>query len=229
MLLATFHLDHEAVALDRAFEELPEMEVEAERIAAHSTEWTMPCLWVAHDDLDEVDAAFQADPSVATVVETEEFDDEKYYHVDWADAVEERVNAYIDKEGSILRAEATDAGWQLQFRFVHRDQFDAFREHLTDAGHTFRLLDIIEPGTPRLSFGDLTPDQRDALVAAFDSGYYDIPRGVTGQDLADQLDMSPQALSELLRRGTANLIDAMLTTPAEPDSDEGHASDADNA
>lgn len=226
MLLATFHLDHRAVALTRAFEEVPGMEVEAKRIAAHSTEWTMPCMWVAHDDFDKVDAAFRADPSVATIVETDEFESEKYYHVDWADEVEKRVNAYIDKEGSIMRAKATDAGWRLQLRFVHREQFDIFREYLSAHGYTFRLQNIIEPGTPRQSSGDLTPDQRDALVAALDAGYYDIPRDATGKDLAEQLGMSPQALSELLRRGTANLIDAMLTTPTETESDGDNAETA---
>jgi hypothetical protein len=50
MLLATFQLDHEAIALKETFEALPELTVEAERIAAHSTEWTMPCLWMAHDE-----------------------------------------------------------------------------------------------------------------------------------------------------------------------------------
>lgn len=219
MLLATFYLEHEAVALADAFAEVPEMEVEAERIAAHSTEWTMPCLWVAHSEFETVDTALKGDPSVDTIIEMDEFDGEKYYHVEWSRDVEDRVNAYVDKEGSILRAEASEAGWRLRLRFVNRGQFDVFRDYLSDQSYAFHLVDITEPGTPRLSFGELTPKQRTALVTAFERGYYNIPRDATGQDLADELDTSPQALSELLRRGTANLIDGLLTTPTGLDND----------
>ena len=48
MLLATFRFDHDALALAETFEQVPELDVEAERIAAHATEWTMPCLWATN-------------------------------------------------------------------------------------------------------------------------------------------------------------------------------------
>lgn len=188
------------------------MEVEAERIAAHSTMWTMPCLWVAHDEFGEVDDALAADPSVETLVETEEFDREKFYQLEWTDEVIDRVNTYIDKEGSILRAEATTEGWEVRIRFANRDQFDTFRDTLSQQGHSFTLLDLTEPGSPRQSFGELTPDQRDALVAAHAAGYFTVPRETTIQELAEELDMSHQSLSELLRRGMEKLVDGMLTT-----------------
>lgn len=212
MLLATFNLEHEAVALAEAFEEVSTMEVEAERIAAHSTKWTMPCLWVAHEDFAEVDDALAAAPSVKAIVESEEFDREKYYQVEWTDEVIDRVNTYIDKEGSIIQAEATADGWQVHIRFAHRNQFDTFRNSLSEQGHSFTLLDLTEPGSPRQSFGALTPDQRDALVAAHEAGYFKVPRETDIQELAEELDMSHQSLSELLRRGTDKLVSGMLTT-----------------
>lgn len=212
MLIATFRLELDAVALGRAFEEAPGMAVEAERIAAHSTQWTMPCFWIAAEDFDAVDDALRADPSVDRIVETAEFDDETYYHLDWSDAVDERVNAYVDREGSILQAEATAEGWEVQIRFTSRDQFDAFREALTERGHSFALLALFEPGAARESIGDLTPSQRDALVAAAEHGYYEVPRRITMRQLASELDVSHQSLSELLRRGTEKLIGSELVT-----------------
>ena len=212
MLIATFQLDHDAVALERAFDEEPGMTVEAERIAAHSTKWTMPCLWVAADDFDRADDVLESDPSVNRIVETAEFTDEKYYHLEWADDIVDRVDAYIDQQGSILHAKATNHGWELRIRFATREQFDRFRTTLTEQDHSFELLDLTEPDSPRTSFGELTPRQRDALVAARKHGYYEVPRGISTRDLADELDLSHQSLSELLRRGTEKLIDSTLTT-----------------
>lgn len=215
MIIATFSLPHDAVALKQAFQELPELEVEAERIAAHSRAWVMPCLWAANAEFDTVDEVLTADPSVNEIVEAYEFADEKYYQLDWADEVDERIDAYVDQRGSILDAEANADEWQMRIRFVDREQFDAFRDALAEQGTWFELRDLTEPGAPRQTFGKLTPDQRNALVAAREQGYFEVPRQTTVRKLADELDVSHQAVSERLRRGITNLIDATLTTEGE--------------
>lgn len=216
MLIATFRLEPNALALEQTLREFSALEIEAERIAAHSTAWTMPCLWAANADFDAVDEALRTDPTVNQIKAREEFADEKYYQVEWTDDVEARIDAYLDQEASVIHAHGTTDGWEVRFRFVTRDQFDTFRGHLSDQRFSFELLDLIEPGSPRQSTASLTPSQRDALVAALDHGYYDVPREVSARELAEELDTSHQALSELLRRGTAQLVDQELTTPADP-------------
>ncbi|MFB9808291.1 helix-turn-helix domain-containing protein [Haladaptatus pallidirubidus] len=47
-------------------------------------------------------------------------------------------------------------------------------------------------------------------MAALESGYYDIPRGISGEELSDDLGISHQALSERLRRAYKNLISNAL-------------------
>lgn len=212
MLIATISLPPKAIALESALEEAPELEVEAERIAAHSTKWTMPCLWAANAEFSAVDEALANDPTVDEIVEAYEFDNEKYYQLDWSERIEERIDSYLDKEASILDASANSEGWKVRIRFVTRDQFDAFREKLHEQDISFELDRLTEPGAPRQTFGGVTLDQRDALVAAKKRGYYRVPREVTSRELAKDLDMSHQSVSELLRRGTENLIDATLVT-----------------
>lgn len=212
MIIATFSLPHDAVALGQTFQELPELKVEAERIAAHSRAWVMPCLWATNAEFETTDEALLADPTVNDIVDGYEFGDEKYYHLDWADEVDERIDTYVDQRGSVLDAEADTDEWQVRIRFVSRDQFDAFRNSLAERGTSFELRDLTEPGTPRQTAAQLTPDQRDALVVARELGYYEVPRRTTTHEVADELGISHQALSERLRRGTANLIGDDLTT-----------------
>ena len=206
MFIASFRLDLEAVALRETFERLPGLEVEVERIAAHGTKSTMPCLWATGADFAALDEALEADASVAGIIEDLAFPEEKYYQIDWSELVERRVDAFIDHEASILQAEADADGWRLRFRFVTRDQFDDFRAFLTERDYSFTLLDLAEPEAPRRWYGDLTAAQREALIVACERGYFEVPRDVTTRELAAELAVSHQALSELLRRATANLV-----------------------
>jgi len=215
MLIATFQLDHEAVALKQAFDQIPKMQIEVERVAAHSTEWTMPCLWASYAESTAIREALENDPSVEEIVNESEFGDEGYYQVEWSDPVRDRINAYIDKSGTIQKASATPDGWKLRIRFVHRDQFDSFLESLTEQEYSYRLLELRKPDEPRVSVSGLTERQHEALITACQHGYYKVPRDTSSKELAAELGISHQTLSELLRRGTEKMIKSQLMTTEE--------------
>lgn len=61
----------------------------------------------------------------------------------------------------------------------------------------------------RGEFG-LTAERYEVLTAAAERGYFDVPRRLTMTELAEELDISQQALSERLRRGHGTLIDSAL-------------------
>lgn len=214
MLIATVRVDPGAIALSETFDEVPDLAVRAERIAAHSTKWTMPCVWATADDFDAVEEALAGDSSVDAVVEATEFVGEKYYQIDWSDAVDDRVDSYLDREASILNARGTVDGWRLRIRFATRDQLDRFRRHLRERGHSLELQSLVDPEENRRPLTEVTPSQREALQAASERGYFEVPRQISTRELADELGMSHQNLSKLLRRGTAKLIDQSLETPS---------------
>lgn len=56
----------------------------------------------------------------------------------------------------------------------------------------------------------LTELQRRALERAAALGYFEVPRRIQLDELADRLDTSPSALSELLRRAQSRLVSAHL-------------------
>ncbi|SFC70226.1 hypothetical protein SAMN05444422_11564 [Halobiforma haloterrestris] len=217
MLLAAFRIELDALALADTFARLSDLQIEAQRIAAHSTKWTMPCIWASNVDFDELDTMLADDPSVDEIVETAEFSGEKFYQLEWSDEIEARINAYLDTEASILHAEATADGWRLRIRFGTREQFDAFRAILVGEDYEFTLLELSQPDDPRHMGGKLTPAQREALRKAKELGYYKVPREISTRELADELGTSHQNLSELLRRATDNLIDAAVQTTATTD------------
>lgn len=54
----------------------------------------------------------------------------------------------------------------------------------------------------------LSPRQREVFRAAHDRGYYDVPRGVTTAEIADQIGIARRTADHHLRRAEAKLADA---------------------
>lgn len=59
---------------------------------------------------------------------------------------------------------------------------------------------------------DLTPAQEAALLAAFDLGYFEVPKDATATAVADHLNISKSAFLERLRRGQRSLVGQALST-----------------
>jgi predicted DNA binding protein len=80
------------------------------------------------------------------------------------------------------------------------------------------LPSILQVGVERIGgFTDgrsadsiLTERQRETVLAGLELGYYETPRQVTHEDVAERLDCSPSTASEHLNRAESKLIKAML-------------------
>jgi predicted DNA binding protein len=57
---------------------------------------------------------------------------------------------------------------------------------------------------------DLTPAQEESLEVAFEMGYFDLPRKITADDVADELGISKSAFLERLRRGQRSLFGVLF-------------------
>ena len=108
--------------------------------------------------------------------------------------------------GSVLHATAADAVWHLRVRYVDREHLREGHARLDRHGFSPTLLRLFDLERDRYATAGLTPSQHETLVAAVDHGYFDIPRAVSMQELAAELDVSHQALSERLRRAYRSLV-----------------------
>ncbi len=59
---------------------------------------------------------------------------------------------------------------------------------------------------------ELTETQREALVLAYERGYFDTPRETSLEEIADEIGITQQSLSSRLRRGHRRLIKATLSS-----------------
>lgn len=208
----------DAFALDRTLESHPEMTVEAERLATHSPEWALPFLWASGGDFESFTETMEADPTVQEVHLVEEVGGERLYKVRWVDAVLDLIAEMIDHDAIILNAKGRGGRWQLELRFAEDSQLSEFRKYFAEQGTEFVVGKLYHPSEPRQREFDLTPAQRETLVTAVRGGYFDVPRGQSMEELARALDISSNAVSQRLRRGSENLVRSTLTIGADDDA-----------
>ncbi|WP_265111191.1 bacterio-opsin activator domain-containing protein [Halosolutus halophilus] len=215
-LFAEFHVPSDVFALYRTLQAVPETTVEIERVVA-ADEVLTPYFWVSGSGLERFETAVEGDPTIEDLHRLDEFDRATLYRANWTENVETIVYAYTQVGATILEATGEGDRWELQMRFDDHDRLDQFQTYCNDNAIPFRLSRLHELTQPRTSrrYG-LTPKQHDALVTAWELDYF-TSSDVSLTDVATELGISQQSLSQRLHRGYQSLIGETLivTPPAE--------------
>lgn len=220
-IVADFTVSAKSFALPQALMAEPAMTIEAERQATHSTEWALPFLWASGGEFETFHDAMRNDPTVATATVIEESGESILYQVKWKNEVINTIAEIINQHANILQAKAQGKTWRLQLRFAEDHQVSAFQEHFAEQGRTFTVNKLSHPTAPRQREYGLTAIQRDTLATALREGYFNVPRALTIEDLAETLGISSNAASQRIRRASAALIqDTIMIDASESNDDE---------
>ncbi|ELY93383.1 bacterio-opsin activator HTH domain-containing protein [Natrialba hulunbeirensis JCM 10989] len=214
-VIAEFTIPADAFALGDTFDRISEATIEVERLATHSREWIMPFLWISDCDIDNVTDALESDSSVVKFDLLDREGDLGYLNVHWAEPVQQLIDEIVNQHGIMQEAQAADGRWFLKLKFVNQTAVKAFQRYFHEKDHSFELQRIYDGTAPREREYDLTNEQREALVVGLELGYFAVPREAQISDLADELGISTNAVSQRLRRATANLTQNTLVVSGE--------------
>ena len=205
-IVGTFTVPADAFALEEALSAVPEMTVEADRLASHSPREVFPFLWATGGDFDRFRRALETEPTVTEVSIVEERDGEALFRLTWSDAFCDLVHEMIDHHAAILDATARGDRWNLRLRFAEESMVSSFQRHFRERGHAFEVHHLSRPSEPRQREFGLSAAQHEALVTAVREGYFTIPRTTSAEELGGTLDISANAVSQRIRRGCERLI-----------------------
>ncbi|QSG02853.1 helix-turn-helix domain-containing protein [Natranaeroarchaeum sulfidigenes] len=178
---------------------------------------TVPLFWVYEPVEDGFLDAVERYPTVNRVTEMEVFGDRTLFRLDWDASQDHLFQCIMNHEGQILSATGTSEGWDFEIRFPHREALSQAQACCEDAHISLELIRVYNPTDPGAGpWYGLSEPQREALMLAVRMGYYDIPRGCTTEELADELGISDQAVTERLRRAIGAFVRHTLLTP-EPE------------
>lgn len=183
-------------------------------------ERVVPFFSVNNDAHDAFVTTVEQHPSVKHLEEVSAHDDERVYALNWVNERDLVFEGLRETGAHLLRATGSTTTWEFELRFSTHDDLSQFREYCSNAHIPLEVERIYNPTTPETGpwFG-LTPPQRNTLVRAVNAGYYDIPRRISTQELADEFGISDQAVTERLRRAIITLVENALTPVSDQDGD----------
>ena len=203
-------LPAENFALSQTLESVDDVDIECERLVETGRESVAPLLWVRGSDQEAIEAALKADPTTEAVELLSSFDGEWLYRMEWIDRVDLVLQMLTNSEATVLEAWTDRGRWYLRVLYPNRDKLSKTVEFCEERGIGFDVERIREmEGDPSGRYG-LTSEQFAALTTACEAGYFAVPREADLDELAEQLNISHQALSERLRRGQEALITETL-------------------
>lgn len=209
-------LPAEQFALSDTLEEHPSAELHLLRLVADGTDRALPFIWASGDDLDALAEAVRDDPSTENVEVIAELSEEYLLRMDWVAHIRVIFYILIEEDATVLDAMAADGLWRFRILFPEHDSVSTTHEFCREYGIDLsfeRIYQISE--SPRRGRYGLNENQYETIVHAHRAGYYEVPRDINLKELADELGVSHQALSERLRRGHGTLIENTLSPEIE--------------
>jgi len=168
----------------------------------------------------DIGPAFEADirthAAVGGLREVSKHDEVVLYALDWTVSEDAFFAGLSEADAHLLSATGGPDTWEFELRFGTHEALSTFQEYCTDNDIGVELGRIYNPTRPEGGpFYGLTPPQRETLVRAVGAGYYSIPRGISTKALAEEFDISDQAVTERLRRAIATLVDNTVVAAME--------------
>lgn len=187
-----------------------------------TSESVVPYVWAPADVADDVLDTLESDRTVAAVSIVDELDDHVLVKISWNDRVNGVLESIRERDVIVTSAVGTETRWTFRLRFPSSEDLSAFYSSCLERDISIELVRLHETDGPSGGRGfGLTTAQRELLVAAYEAGYFDVPRQTTLVELGDRLDVSDSAVSQRLRRGLAALIGSTVAVGAD---DDGSAS-----
>jgi predicted DNA binding protein len=208
-VVVELRLPPDEFALGELFPYRSDIRIELERIVP-TRECSMPFIWVATDDPSFlIDIALDT-PSVDSIAVLSETKTGALCRVCWSSAADGIQEILTKQNVTLLDAIGSSDGWQFRIRFPDHDATTRFREACDERSISYEVRRIYSVDEfPSKQYG-LTTEQREALSTAFASGYFRVPRETSLSELAEILDISPQAASGRLRRGLERMLETTL-------------------
>ena len=176
----------------------------------------MPLVWASAADHDHLDTALTNDPTTEEVELLSDHTDRWLYRMEWVNGVRSLLETLVTNQATILSAVTSGERWIVRLMFPTHDDMRETAAHCEKQDIDLEIIAIHEMSDQPVGRYGLTDAQFEALTTAWRQGFYTVPREVDLVDLAADLGISHQALSERLRRGTGALIQDTLIVNSRP-------------
>lgn len=205
-VIVEFTLASEAFPFGRSTSGDPDVRVQLER-AVPLNQDRIPFLWATGEEFEAFEQHLRASDIVKHVEALTRVGDSVLYYIEWYQDNETFLNGVSEANGTIMKAHGNSV-WSFTVRFQdHADltRFHQFYQNEEFPAHIDRVYAPDETSRTEYGFG-LTSEQRETLVMAVENGYFSAPRETKLDEIADELGITRQAVSERVRRAAETVL-----------------------
>ncbi|WP_152042385.1 helix-turn-helix domain-containing protein [Salinigranum salinum] len=216
-LIAVVEIEHQDLALGQTIRNVPEASIQVVPHSGTDPDTGMFFFMVEHedDDFDTVEAQFDHDPTVEEWTRIADDERTRIYRLQHTPGTKLLTPEATKVGGFTLEAKSTSHGWRTRLQLPDREAISRLWDYCREEGISFELVQMYQQEGISLDGKPLTEPQRTTLLAAYERGYFDEPRGTSHKEIAELLGISPTAVGGRIRRGTARLIEMVLTDDIE--------------
>ena len=204
--VARVTLPAEDFAFASVFDRAPNARVELEPTAGCLDDHTLVNVTTNDCDRNVIESALRTDSAVTDVGCIAERTDGWTYRLQWDGHARRLMEQLVAEDTTLFTARGKNNQWNLRLLTPDRNTLSEVHETITDLGYNINCLTITSYDGGDADSSELTDKQQKALIEAYETGYYDIPQETTADELAEQLGISHQALSERLHRASKQMI-----------------------
>ncbi len=206
-LIGELALSHPDLALSGVIRRVPGVTVRPTRVTA-STGSRLMVFTARGERLEPFETALDDSTTVSDPLVIERTTNGRVFRVELTDDTRWITPDLVQAGARPLNVESCHGKWEVRGQFRSRAALGAFREYCenNDISFTLKQLYWTSRADHRTDFG-LSPNQLETVREAHRSGYFDVPRQVSQQELADHFGISSSAVSQRLRRATAQILE----------------------
>jgi hypothetical protein len=206
VVVAEIAVPAESFELGTIFSELPDLSIEAESVVPHRHA-DLSLFWITKVESIDIEEFAEASPLVESVTPLITTGSKTLYRLRWTQPVDGIIDTIASVDGDLIDAESPsgEGQWRFKIRFRDRNDVPDFTRLMTERGVPITLSRLYDPEND-VDSTPLSTEQRNTLVAAYERGYFDVPRRVSLAELGDEFGISDNAVSQRLRRGISTLI-----------------------
>ncbi|WP_157224641.1 helix-turn-helix domain-containing protein [Natronococcus occultus] len=200
-------MKHQTLALAPTIEKVEGLDVEIlPEVTTDPQSDAFPYVFRTADG-DELESILQSDYTIKRYKQIDEYEDASLYYIRHSSDVHLISPVVTDVDGLILQAKTKDNGWIVRVQLPGRSELHSIWKYARKNDIEINFLNIQrEDGFEANETHTLTEEQKEALVVAYNQGYFSQPRESSLEEIADEVGITSPAMGGRLKRGIRNLI-----------------------
>jgi hypothetical protein len=210
---------HENGALADTLSRSPDLTVSVIQESSTNPERDLYFMRFDSGAIDDVRETLDADSTVTGVELMPGVGDQPVFGIEFAPETMLMAPRVTSQDGFVLDARSSPNvtaeldGWRERWLLPHREALQTIWQWAHEAGFEIDVVTFHKRGRADPEYegpNDLTEEQREAMVAAYEQGYFAEPRETSLEELAESLGLSATAVSGRIRRGMKSTIETTL-------------------